>query len=316
MMIELILVALIGILAGGVVNLLSDDLPYRRMPTRPRYADGTPRPISAWLGLSAFLLGQRLPTERIGEDRYSRPHQTPGFDPEAPSQEDEIEEGTVIADAAVDTPPLWPPDDDALRLSWRYPLTEMFTAALMILTYFVLQDRDFTLVETSVYLFYMFVFSVITIIDIEYRLVLFIVVVPSMVLAVLVAYLFPIEPTLRDSLSGGLMGFGIFAAMFIGGIVFNLLVNRNGATAFGFGDVMLITLCGFLLGFGETFFAIFLITFLGAGGAVIYIVARSFVFRDYQRFTAIPYGPYIVAGTIIMLLFGDAVSRAIIGYPV
>ena len=47
--------ALLGILVGGVLNVLADDLPMRRTPSRPHYPDGTPRAPSAWLGIIAFL---------------------------------------------------------------------------------------------------------------------------------------------------------------------------------------------------------------------------------------------------------------------
>jgi len=65
----IILVFLIGIIAGGIVNALADDLPERRRPQLPRYPDGTPRPLIAWLGITAFPVSYThltLPTtERV-----------------------------------------------------------------------------------------------------------------------------------------------------------------------------------------------------------------------------------------------------------
>jgi len=60
MIVTLIIVGLIGILVGGVLNVLADDLPHKR-PIRlpPRYPDGTPRPLIAWLGLTAYLFHRR-----------------------------------------------------------------------------------------------------------------------------------------------------------------------------------------------------------------------------------------------------------------
>ena len=60
MLLNVFIVGLIGILAGGVVNILADALPQQkavRFP--PRYPDGTPRPLIAWLGITAFLFGRR-----------------------------------------------------------------------------------------------------------------------------------------------------------------------------------------------------------------------------------------------------------------
>ena len=59
--------SLLGLLIGGVLNILADDLPMRRTPSRPHYPDGTPRTPSAWLGIAAFLTGQREPEEDPGE---------------------------------------------------------------------------------------------------------------------------------------------------------------------------------------------------------------------------------------------------------
>src|SRR4051794_1969072 len=60
MLLILVVVALIGILVGGVINALADDLPQRRaIQVPPRYPDGSPRPPIAWLGITAFLFGKR-----------------------------------------------------------------------------------------------------------------------------------------------------------------------------------------------------------------------------------------------------------------
>jgi len=49
----------LGVLVGGLINVLADDLPRRQNPQPPHYPDGTPRPASAWLGITAFLTGER-----------------------------------------------------------------------------------------------------------------------------------------------------------------------------------------------------------------------------------------------------------------
>src|SRR3954469_19795207 len=59
MVVPIIIILIAGILAGGLVNILADDLPYHYTVKRPHYPDGSPRPISAWLGLTAFILGKR-----------------------------------------------------------------------------------------------------------------------------------------------------------------------------------------------------------------------------------------------------------------
>jgi prepilin signal peptidase PulO-like enzyme (type II secretory pathway) len=77
--------------------------------------------------------------------------------------------------------------------------------------------------------------------------------------------------------------------------------------AFGYGDVLMATLSGLILGPERLFFAMFITVFLGALGALVWLVARRLSGMGYSMFTALPYGPYIVAGTIILLLFSTQV---------
>jgi prepilin signal peptidase PulO-like enzyme (type II secretory pathway) len=267
MLLSYIAVGIVGILVGGLVNALADDLPQRRRPSRPVYPDGTPRPVSAWLGLTAFLTGQRT----------------------GPS---------------------------GASLSWRYPLTELCVSALMLLTVaLTINDPEVSDLQRVFYLFYMALFVLITIIDLEHRLILFVVVIPAAAIAVLDAILTPInhKPDLGTALLGGLLGFSVFFILFLGGILFSYLVSKIRGealteVAFGYGDVMLSTLCGLILGWQATVIAMFLTVFIGAVGSVAYLLIRSFSGR-YNMFTPLPYGQYIVIGTLILLLFPDQVQQ-------
>lgn len=289
MLFAVIIAVIIGIVLGGVVNVLADDLPYRRNPGVPTYADGTPRPMTAWLGLTAFALGQREPDFEMPDDKRKREHRTSN------------------------------------KLSWRHPLTELFTAFLMVITFTAvpqlqgmggLSDIVF-FAQFLFYLTYMFLFAVITVIDIEHKLILFIVIIPAILLGILDAILLPqFGPNLRSSLLGGAMGFGVFFAMYLGGYAFNFVMSRVqgreiNTVAFGYGDVMMITFTGVVLGLENIFFALFITVFLGASGAIIYLVARRLLGNKYEAFTALPYGPYIVAGTIIIMLYAHPVQCTI-----
>lgn len=269
MLFNLLIVAVIGLLAGGAVNVLSDDLPHRRRISPPRYPDGTPRPFSAWLGILAFLTGQRS---------------SPG----------------------------------GARLSWRYPLAEIGTALLMVITVLATDgDPEVSDLQLVFYLTYIAIFMLITVIDLEHRLILFVVIIPSAALAILDAILTPINhrPDLGTALLGGLLGFGVFFLMYLGGILFSYVVAKMRGydlpeVAFGYGDVMLSTLCGLILGWQPMIIAMFIAVFLGALGAVIYLIVRA-VSGRYNMFTPLPYGPYIVLGTLILMLFADQVRTFI-----
>lgn len=262
-----LLVALVGILVGGVINVLADDLP-RRRPVQfpPRYPDGSPRPLIAWLGISAFLFGRR---------------QGP----------------------------------DGRKLRWRYPLTELMTAGLMVLTMLATSD-DPNMYPTQLvfWLVYIAIFSLITVVDLEHRLILFIEIIPACILAILDAATTSYGASLQDALIGGAVGFAIFFLMYLGGFLFVYVMaqTRGRSTnevAFGYGDVMLITLSGLILGWQPLIPAIFLTVFLGALGAVAWIVGRWMTGNRYSLFTPLPYGQYIVIATIIMMLFSPEVTR-------
>ncbi len=273
MLLMYVLIAVIGLLAGGMVNVLADDLPHYRRPRTPRYPDGTPRTPTAWLGLAAFLTGQR-----------ASPH--------------------------------------GAKLSWRYPLAEIGTALLMLLTYALKHDNpDVSGLQLVFWLAYMAIFVLITVVDIEHRLILFSVIIPACVLALLDAVLTPVqdEPNLQRAVLGGALGFGVFFLLYIGGFVYTYVAQKIQGrditeVAFGYGDVMMATLSGLILGLEAVIFALFITVFLGALGALVYIVGSRVVGRGYSLFTALPYGPYIVAGTIIMLLFAPQVRYLMVGY--
>lgn len=259
----LTVVGLIGILVGGVVNALADDLPQRRNPQLPHYTDGTPRPPLAWLGISAFLLGRRA---------------SPG----------------------------------GAKLSWRHPLAEVVTAFLMIVVIARTGGGQPNASDLQVifWLFYMAIFVLITIIDIEHKLILFVVIIPSAIIALMDAILTPTNqlPNLLNALVGGAVGFGIFFLFYNGGFLFTSIMGRRRGeeiktVAFGYGDVMMATLSGLILGLPAVVYALVLTVLLGGLGALVYLVSLRLIRNQYSMFTAIPYGPYIVAGTIIMLLF-------------
>jgi leader peptidase (prepilin peptidase) / N-methyltransferase len=270
MLVEALIVALIGLLTGGVVNALADDLPERRSPRPPAYPDGTPRPITAWLGITAFLFGQR-----------SSPN-------------------------------------DA-KLSWRYPLTELLTAALMVMTLIATADTaEVNTLQLVFWLAYMAIFVLITVIDIEHKLILFVVIIPAALLAILDALVTGYPPGLVDALIGGVVGFAVFFILYNGGFLFTYVLGKLRGqeideVAFGYGDVMMATVSGLILGWQALIFAMFITVFLGAFGALLYLLVRRLAGARYSAFTALPYGPYIVAGTIIMLLYSSEVSALLLG---
>ncbi|MCA0453117.1 MAG: A24 family peptidase [Chloroflexi bacterium] len=271
MIVPILLIAIAGILAGGIVNVLADDLPERRPIRLPHYPDNTPRPITAWLGITAFAFGQRK-------------------------------------------------SPNGVALSSRYPLAEIATAVGMIVTYLVkVNEPKVDSLQLVYWLIYVVIFVLITVIDIEHKLILFVVIIPSCILAIVDAFTTLAPPNLERSLLGGALGFGTFFVLYLGGIAYVYIANqvqgRNiSEIAFGYGDVMMALLSGLILGLGDMLFAMFVTVILGALGALLYLVGQRVAGRGASMITALPYGPYIVAGTLLMMLFGPQIRIFLVGY--
>ncbi len=271
------LAAVLGILVGAVINALSDDLPIRENPRLPHYPDGQPRSLVAWSGLLAFLTGQRRPAN---------------LDPNDPTAEFN-------------------------QLSWRHPLTEITMALLYGGIVLAWPDEA----RLPIWFIFLAILMLVTVIDLEHRLILFVVIIPSVVLTLLLNFLFPDQlpeggdRPFREFIFGALLGGGVFFIMFWGGGVFadSMAAVRGekiDEVPFGFGDVMLAILCGAMIGWRAMIFAMFITVFAGAFGAILYLLSRFLVRERYSLFTPLPYGQYIVFGTMVMLLFVDQVRGA------
>src|SRR5262249_19511441 len=156
-------------------------------------------------------------------------------------------------------------------MSWRYPVTEAATALLFAETAALYGFLGMSIFWMGILAFLI----LITVIDLEHRLILFSVMIPSYIYALVGAALFNEQISdkivFRDYLLGGLFGFGIFFIMYLGGILFTVIMENVRheeieEVAFGYGDVMLATLSGLVLGWQALIFAIFIAIFAGAAG--------------------------------------------------
>ncbi len=238
---DVVLLALLGLLVGGLVNQLGSDLPARRSLTRPHcpYC-GRDRPWWQWLSLPAYLVGRaRCPS--------------------------------------CDAP-----------ISLRHPLTEMGLAVAYGYLWIVLGPS----VKLVLYLLYSAIFALIIITDIERRLILNVVIYPSILLAIVASFFTP-GITWQTALVGGAIGFIFFlGAALVGNYFF-------GSGALGGGDVKLAAFVGLITGFPLIIEALVLGILIGAVACLILLVTRVRSLRDH-----IPYGPFIVAGAVITLLWG------------
>lgn len=183
----------------------------------------------------------------------------------------------------------------AAPISWRYPAVEAMTAVAFAAIVWRLGARW----ETPAYLYIAAVGIALAVIDLDTRRLPNVLTLPSYIVgAVLLTGAAAIEHS-WFSLARAATGLVALYALY-----FILAVAKSGGM--GFGDVKLAGVVGMFLGFlgwGPLVVGAFLMFFLGGlGGVVLMAVGRA------GRKTKIPFGPFIVAGTLIAVLAGEPLT--------
>ncbi len=257
-----VLYTLLGLLIGGLINLLADQLPcwrsVRRAPFCP--ACGARRPTSQWLATVAYLsLRPRCP-------------------------------------------------QCGCHLPRRHLFVELGTAGLMAFVW-LSYGRLGEWAYLALYTVYSAILILVLVIDLEHKLILNVVMYPAWVIALAGSLIHPVPYFYRLALLGGVLAFGVLYLIYLFGIVFVKGMSRArgkdiNTVAFGFGDVRLGGFMGLILGFPDVFQALFIAILLGGVAGLLYWLVRALVLRRYSLFTAIPYGPYLVIGTFLVMFFG------------
>jgi len=90
------------------------------------------------------------------------------------------------------------------------------------------------------------------------------------------------------------------AVAFLGGLT---LVVRGGLAL---GDLYLVAPIGLMLGWPAIFSSLFAAAFLSAGASLVLLATRRVGMRSY-----IPFGPFLVAGAVLVLLLDDRLLRVV-----
>ena len=169
-----------------------------------------------------------------------------------------------------------------------YPMMELTTAILFLVAPMLLGWTAELFVAWALISLLVIIF----ISDITYML------IPNKILLFFtVVFLFlriyiPLDPW-WDGLAGALVGFGI--------PLFIAIVSKGGM---GGGDIKLFGLLGFVMGIKGVFLAFLFSTFFGAlfgvGGLVLGLLKRR---------KPIPFGPFIVIGTLVAYFFGESLFK-------
>jgi leader peptidase (prepilin peptidase) / N-methyltransferase len=143
---------------------------------------------------------------------------------------------------------------------------------------------------TAVYLVLLALLIVLTATDLEQRRLPHLVLDPLIVLA---AAFVPFNPAVApvSAVVGAISAFALLGAL--------ALVVRGGLAR---GDLLLVLAIGFMLGFPSVFIAVLAASLLVSMTSIILMARRRVGLRTY-----VPFGPFLVAGTVIALLFDERV---------
>jgi len=177
------------------------------------------------------------------------------------------------------------------KISARYPLVEIISAALAVLSFI---RFGFTLASVTAFSTASVLLAV-ALIDhdtMEIPTSLCVALVPFAVMAV---WAFDI-PLLHR----------IIGAFCVSVPMLLLAIFVEGA--FGGGDVKLMAVCGFLLGYQNVLFAFF-VAILTGGGYALFLLAS----RRAKRKEHISFGPHLCFGTFLALLYGTEILKLYLG---
>lgn len=157
-------------------------------------------------------------------------------------------------------------------------------------------------------------FGVVVLIDLEYRLIMHPVSLFGVALGLIVGFL---HVGWMRTLEGGIAGFVIMWLIYMLGVLIMKLINRRRGqpvndVAFGFGDVNLSGVLGLMLGWPLILVGLVVAVLIGGLVSLVYILVML-VTRKYQAFAALPYGPFLVMGAVLLIYFQDLVAKMVGG---
>ncbi len=202
------------------------------------------------------------------------------------------------------------------RIPWRVFWVELLTGALFAF----LAWRVGPTWALGIYTLYSVILLVIAVIDLEHKLILNVVIIPSIILALL---LIPVRRLAGDVPSYHTAVMSLFlpyrltlnagqvaaVSQLVGGVVaflIFLLVYLISPQGMGDGDVRLAAFSGLITGFPGALMAVFGSFILGGIVGVILLLSGKA-----GRKTAVPFAPFLVVTTFLVMLYGDT---ALAGY--
>lgn len=180
------------------------------------------------------------------------------------------------------------------KIHWQYPVVELGTAALFTLSYLVILPLG--LLAWVYFVFWLVILAMMIILavcDLRWLILPNKIMFPLLIIGLVRLLLVAVTGNSLMAWLGPLE-----AALAVGGAFF-IMANLKNGTLMGGGDVKLAAFMGLLLGLQKTALAMIL-AFNSA--AIIAMILIGFKIR--KRKDMIPFGPFLIAGTIVAYLYG------------
>ena len=176
-------------------------------------------------------------------------------------------------------------------ISFQYTLVEILSLLSFLLIYYFYGISITTLLLIILALIFIIIFFI----DLKHFIIPNTLTFPLMILGFIKSFipnLDEIFPNYIDSLIGGLFGYGIIWSI----IFFYKQVRKK--DGMGLGDAKLFAVIGFWFGWISIPFVIFLSSIIALLSVIPDLIKNS-----KKMTTQIPFGPYIIIGTLVYLLF-------------
>lgn len=184
-------------------------------------------------------------------------------------------------------------------ISMQYPLVEILTGLLFALSAFPVLRTSYSvlqIVDLVFWLYFLTVLIILALYDLRWYILPDVVLLPAIGVALV---RLPVLLMLGKPLAG-VVGF-LLAGLAVGAFFYALAAVSKGRWMGG-GDIKLVFLMGLVLGWSKLAVALLLAFNSGAIVGVLLIALKIKHRRDH-----IPFGPFLVSGTIIAMLYGQVI---------
>jgi len=184
------------------------------------------------------------------------------------------------------------------KISIQYPIVELLTGLIYLIIYLIYGLS----IQSLIYIILSSALIIIAFIDLNEQIVPDIISLPGIIIGFILSFFVPYILFINSAL-GVVVGGGIILII---GLAGSVIFKKE---AMGGGDVKLAAMIGAFLGWRYIIISLFLGFFLGALAGIILILSKI-----KSREDVLPFGPFIVLGSLITLLWGEKIISWYIGF--